>query len=472
MVRGCAGDRAMTDDARKSIEDSNQQTPRPDSPMSRRDFVWSTSKVGAIAAAAVGMAGAVQGVARAAKQPTTSGAPALAGAQKGAYRVGVIGCGGRGTGAAVDFLRAAPEAKIVSMGDVFPDRLAGSRGALKGEEASISSRVVAGDEACFTGFDAYKKVLAQDVDVVILATPPHFRPIHLAAAIEAGKHCFIEKPVAVDPTGVRIVMKASALAKEKNLGIVAGTQRRHQASYLAAIAKIKDGAIGRVVSAQCYWNQGGLWMNQRRPEWSDMEWQLRNWLYFAWLSGDHIVEQHVHNIDVMNWAIGSTPLKVRGMGGRQVRTSPEYGHIYDHFAIEYEYADGVVATSQCRQIEGCDSRVEEVIVGTKGRLFMSPGRARIEGETPWKFAGEDPNPYEQEHRDLVASIASGTPLNEGQRIAESTLTAVMGRMAAYTGKAVAWEKAMQSTLDLSPAKYEFGSLPVAEVAVPGKTPLV
>ena len=462
----------MTDDVRKPQPLSNEGASRPESPMTRRDFVWSTSTVGAMAALAVGIGGVGQRVARGEKQPATSGAPAMAGAQKGAYKVGVIGCGGRGTGAAVDFLRAAPEAKIVSMGDVFPDRLAGSRGALKGEEASISSRVVAGDDACFTGFDAYKKVLAQDVDVVILATPPHFRPIHLAAAIAAGKHCFIEKPVAVDPAGVRIVMKAAEEAKAKNLGIVAGTQRRHQASYLAAIAKIKEGAIGRVVSAQCYWNQGGLWMNKRQPEWSDMEWQLRNWLYFAWLSGDHIVEQHVHNLDVMNWALGATPLKVRGMGGRQVRTSPDYGHIFDHFAIEYEYPDGVVATSQCRQIEGCDSRVEEVIVGTKGRLFMSPGRARIEGETPWKFTGEDPNPYEQEHRDLVASIASGTPLNEGQRIAESTLTAVMARMAAYTGKTVTWEKAMQSTLDLSPAKYELGSMPIPEVAVPGKTPLV
>ncbi len=392
--------------------------------------------------------------------------------QPGDYRLGVIGCGGRGAGAVVDFLNAAPQARLVAMADAFPDRLASARRALAGEDASIAGRIDAKDATCFVGFDAYKQLLSLELDVVILATPPHFRPIHFAAAVAAGKHCFIEKPVAVDPTGVRMVLAAAQAADQRNLRVVTGTQRRHQASYLEAMRKIQEGAIGSVVSGSCYWNQGGLWMNERRPEWSDMEWQLRNWLYFTWLSGDHIVEQHVHNLDVMNWAIGSTPIRASGSGGRQVRISPAYGHVFDHFAIEYEYAGGVTITSMCRQIEGCDSRVEEVIVGTEGRMVLSPGRARIEGKHPWKFAGEDHNPYEQEHRDLVAAIANNQPLNEARRVAESTLTAIMGRMSAYTGKAVTWEKAMASELNLAPVGYELGALEAGEVAVPGRTPLI
>lgn len=419
-------------------------------PINRRTFLHTSAAALAVAAASSTLLAAQNGSSK-------------------KLKLGVIGCGGRGTGAAIDFLTASPEAELVSIGDVFPDRLAGARSELQTQSQDISSRVKLDDSRCFTGFDAYKKVIAQDVDVVVLATPPHFRPIHLAAAVAAGKHCFIEKPVAVDPTGVRSVIESAAEAERKGLSIVCGTQRRHQSSYLAAIEQIKNGAIGKVIGGSCYWNQGGLWMHERKPDWSDMEWQLRNWLYFAWLSGDHIVEQHVHNLDVMNWAIGSTPIRASGSGGRQVRTSPAYGHIFDHFAIEYEYADGVKITSMCRQIEGCDSRVEEIIVGTEGRMIMSPGRARIEGGKPWKFTGEDHNPYELEHRDLVASITSGKPLNEGKRIAESTLTAIMGRLAAYTGKAVTWEKAIASTLNLAPAKYEFGPLPTPEVAVPGRT---
>jgi predicted dehydrogenase len=426
-------------------------------PLSRRDLLHAAAIAPALSALAAARA----------ERPI----PKPADRQPGAYRLGVIGCGGRGTGAAVDFLTAAPEARLVAMADAFPDRLASSRSALAGEADTIKSRVDVTDATCFTGFDAYKKLLALDLDVVVLATPPHFRPIHFAAAVAAGKHCFIEKPVAVDPAGVRMVIDAGKLADEKNLRVVCGTQRRHQPSYLAAMAKIREGTIGRVVSGSCYWNQGGLWMNERKPEWSDMEWQLRNWLYFTWLSGDHIVEQHVHNLDVMNWAIGSNPIRASGSGGRQVRTSPAYGHVFDHFAIEYEYEGGVTITSMCRQIEGCDSRVEEVIVGTEGRMILAPGRARIEGKNPWKYAGDDVNPYEQEHRDLVAAIANNQPMNESRRIAESTLTAIMGRLAAYTGKAVTWDKAMASTLDLSPKTYEFGPLPIGDVAMPGRTAL-
>jgi predicted dehydrogenase len=326
-------------------------------------------------------------------------------------------------------------------------------------------------ERCFTGFDCYQELLAiPEINLVLMATAPHFRPIHLKATIEAGKHVFMEKPVAVDPVGVRSIIASSELAAQKELSIVTGTQRRHQLRYLELMKRIHDGAIGELVGGQCYWNQGELWVKKKEPSWSDMEWQCRNWLYFTWLSGDHIVEQHVHNIDVMNWAFKALPAKVMGMGGRQARTAPEFGNIYDHFAVEFEYPNGVRILSMCRQIEGSAERVEEKIVGSKGVAF---GYGEIKGESSWKFEGDEPNPYVQEQSDLIAAIRKGEPVNEGRRIAESTMCAIMGRMSAYTGRAISWEWAMNaSQLDLSPAKYEFGPLPVEPVAIPGITPLV
>ena len=273
----------------------------------------------------------------------------------------------------------------------------------------------------FTGFDNYKKVCAlPDVNLIITAAPPGFRPIHLKAAIEAGKHVFMEKPVAVDPVGVRSVIASSELAKQKNLAIVAGTQRRHQKHYLEMMQRVQDGQIGEIVAAQCYWNMGDLWVKERTAGMSEMEWQCRNWLYFSWLSGDHIVEQHVHNIDVVNWAMGVMPKNVMGMGGRQVRTAPQFGNIFDHFAVEYEFPNGVRASSYCRQTKGAAERVEERIVGTKGVAWATGSAGRITGEKPWEFQGEEINPYVQEHIDLIASIRAGTPLNEGRQIAEST----------------------------------------------------
>ncbi|GAH76133.1 unnamed protein product, partial [marine sediment metagenome] len=255
------------------------------------------------------------------------------------------------------------------------------------------------DGTCFVGFDAYKKVIATDVDLVILAAPPHFRPEHLKAAIEAGKHVFMEKPVAVDPVGVRSVIATSELAAEKNLAIVAGTQRRHQAHYLEIMRRVHNGDIGEIVAAQCYWIGDYEYYKAvlRQPGWSDMEWQCRNWNYFTWLSGDHIVEQHVHNIDVINWAIGSHPVQAMGMGGREVRTGPEYGHIFDHFAVEYEYPGGVRVTSMCRQMSGCSHRVSERLVGTMGSTYTDGSNGYIEGQKPFKYEGSSPNPYVQEH---------------------------------------------------------------------------
>jgi predicted dehydrogenase len=399
--------------------------------------------------------------------------PAYARRQAG-LRIGVIGCGGRGTGAAFNALDASPDARIVALGDVFPDKLGACRAQLAGATDRFGDRGVVPEDRCFLGFDAYMKVLASDPEVVILATPPHFRPIHLTASVGAGKHVFMEKPVAVDPAGVRAVLAAGEAARSKGLAIVAGTQRRHERCYLEAMKRVHDGALGKIITARCYWNQGGLWMNERQPQWSDMEWQLRNWLYFTWLSGDHIVEQHVHNLDVVNWALGATPTRCVGMGGRQVRTSPAYGHVFDHFAVEFEYPGGVTVTSMCRQIDGCAGRVEEVIVGTDGVCITASGQARIEGKNPWRYQEDrPPDPYTQEHADLHAAIrGKGPPINEASNVATSTLTAIMGRMSAYTGKAVTWEQAMQSKLDLSPSGYAFGPLPVPEVAIPGRTPLI
>ncbi len=385
-----------------------------------------------------------------------------------ALRIGVIGCGGRGTGAAINCLEAAEGVEIVALGDLVPDRLESSYRKLM-EKFPDRVRVPAGNR--FTGFDNHLKVCAlPEVNLIVTAAPPGFRPIHLKAAVEAGKHVFMEKPVAVDPAGVRSVIASSEAAAAKGLAVVAGTQRRHQKSYLELMRRIQDGQIGEIVGAQCYWNQGDLWVKLPEPGMSEMEWQCRNWLYFTWTSGDHIVEQHVHNIDVVNWAIGALPKNIVGMGGREVRKAPEYGNIYDHFAVEFEYPNGVRAASYCRQTEGCADRVEERIIGTKGTAF---GYGEIKGEKPWTFEGPEPDPYVQEHADLVASIRAGTPLNEGRRIAESTMCAIIGRMSAYTGRAISWDWAMNaSKLDLSPARYEFGSNPVDPVAVPGKTPLI
>ncbi len=371
------------------------------------------------------------------------------------FKVGVIGCGGRGTGAAIDCLRADPAVEIVAVGDLVPDRVDSCLTRLNKE---FSARVKVPASNRFTGFDNYKGVLSvPGVNLIVTAAPPGFRPIHVKAAIEAGKHVFMEKPVAVDPVGVRSIIATADLAAQKKL----------------AMKRIQDGQIGDVVAAQVYWNQGDLWVKQREASMTEIEWQCRNWLYFTWTSGDHIVEQHVHNIDVANWAMGVMPKNVMGMGGRQVRVGPEYGNIFDHFAVEFEYPNGVRVSSMCRQTKGCNDRVEERIVGTKGVAWSTSSATRITGAAPWTFEGEETNPYVQEHIDMIASIRKGAPLNEGRQIAESTLCAIMGRMSAYTGRALSWEWAMNaSKLDLSPKKYELGPNPVDPVAIPGTTPLI
>ena len=434
----------------------------------RRDFLLAASA----AAAASSLVGCAAGERRdGAGGPGAAPAVRGEGFKRDKIRVGVIGCGGRGTGAAMDCAAADEQIEIVALGDLFDDRVNEARTAL----AKLGDRGIVSDEHCFSGFDNYKGVLACPIDLVILATPPGFRPLHLAAAVAAGKHVFMEKPVAVDPVGVRRVIEAADAAAGKHLCIVAGTQRRHQPHYIEAMKRIHDGRIGRVVAAQCYWNQEGLWVKKQEPSWSDMEWQCRNWLYFTWLSGDHIVEQHVHNLDVVNWAIGATPKTCFSLGGRQWRTGAEYGNIFDHFSTEYEFDGGVRTISMCRQIDRTSVRVAERIVGTRGVCRLDGSSAEITGEKPWKFDdhGKAVNPYVQEHVDLIAAIRSGKTINEGRRIAESTLTAIMGRMSAYTGRELSWDWAMNaSKLDLTPGKYELGPLPVMPAAMPGVTGLV
>jgi len=342
-------------------------------------------------------------------------------------RVGVVGCGGRGSGAARNCVKSSPGVRIVALADAFEDRLTSLK-----NEYKVSNR------RCFVGLDAYKKLMAlDDVNLVILATPPGFRPIQLAEAIKQGKNVFMEKPVAVCPAGVKMVIEASNKAAEKGLAIVAGTQRRHEPKYVETMKRIHDGAIGEIVSAQCYWNMGALWVdraktnwdNYKSGKWADVEWQIRNWLFIKWLSGDHICEQHVHNIDVINWAFDALPEQVHGLGGRQDRTGPQYGNIFDHFGVEFFYPDDVRTISTCRQIPDTTNRVSERVVGTKG---VSDCAGLIEGENSWRYKGPNPDPYVEEHTDLIKSIRSGSPLNEGQRIAESTLCAIMGRESAYS----------------------------------------
>lgn len=383
-------------------------------------------------------------------------------------KIGVIGCGGRGTGAAFNAVAADESVVVWAMADVFQDHMDSSKKTLR---EGIKEKFQVTDERTFIGFNAYRQLLdIKELDYVILATPPGFRPAHFEEAVAKGKHVFMEKPVATDAPGVRKVIAAARAAEQKKLSVVAGTQRRHDRAYMEVMDRIHGGQIGDVVACYAYWNQGSLWMNPRQPNWSDLEWQMRNWLYFTWLSGDHICEQHIHNLDVCNWAKNAHPVKCTSLAGREVRTDPAYGQIFDHFATEYEYADGTKMLSMCRQIDGCVSRVAEEIVGTNGRSNASN---TITGTNAFKWSGKWDDPYMLEHKDLIASIRAGSGLNEGVRVAESTLTAIMGRMSAYTGKEVTWDQAMNSQESLVPAQCAFGmKIGVADVAVPGKTALV
>ena len=417
--------------------------------VTRRDFVKVTAAA-SVAALALGA-----GTARA------------AGSDK--LRVGLVGMGRRGLGCAKDCVTSSPNVEIVAVGDLFKDNL---EAGCKRLAEVLKDKYKATPETSFAGFDAYQKVIDCDVDLVLLCAPPGFRPLHLKAALEKGRHVFMEKPVAVDPAGVRSILASAEVAAQKKLGVVAGTQRRHQPTYVETMKRIHAGDIGEVAAGQVYWiGDFGYYPAVLRKEgWSDMEAQVRNWNYYTWLSGDHIVEQHVHNIDIMCWVMKGPPKKAIGMGGRQQRVEPEYGHIYDHFAVEFEFENGVRWASYCRQNANCAGRVSEYVEGTKGKSNCS---GTIWGGKDWKYEGPQPNPYVQEHADLIASIRDGKPLNECKAVAESTLAAIAGRMSAYTGRevSIAWVLGT-SKLDLTPPKYEFGPLAVPPVAIPGKTELI
>jgi predicted dehydrogenase len=386
-------------------------------------------------------------------------------------KVGLIGCGGRGTGAASQALNADKNVKLVAMGDAFGDRIEQSIAALK-REKEIVDKVDVKEDRRFTGFDAYKQVIDSGVDVVLLATPPGFRPIHLKYAVEKGKHVFAEKPCAVDGPGVRSVLASAEEAKKKGLSLVAGLQMRYSNPEREVVKRLHDGALGQVSVLQANDFRGQIWVKPRQPGWTDMTYHMRNWYYFAWLSGDFNVEQHVHMLDLATWAKNDYPVRAVGTGGRQVRTAPEYGHIYDHFAVVYEYADGAKLFAQCRQQSGCKNDINVYAYGSKGQADVHL-RHTITGENAWKFAGKGNQAVQTEHDELFASIRNGKPINNGEYLAKSSLVAILGRMVCYTGQQITWEQAMNSKEDLSPPKYDWDvKLPDPDVAKPGVTKFV
>jgi len=386
-------------------------------------------------------------------------------------KAGVIGCGGRGTGAAINFLSAGPNLKVTALGDVFEDRLSSCR-----ERLSEQKQNEVADENCFVGFDAYQKVIDSGVDIIILATPPFFRPEQFAAAIDARKHVFMEKPVAVDPVGARSIMATAKKAESMSLNVVTGTQRRHQRNYVNTYARVASGAIGELVSANVYWNGGKLWHRDPNAEWTEMEYMIRDWVNWCWLSGDHIVEQHVHNIDVVNWYTGMHPVKAVGFGSRQRRVT---GDQFDNFSVDFVMENGIHVHSMCRQINGCANNVSERIQGTMGSTNCSNEIYDLNGETTWTYEPQGVNdqgnavlkvgPYDQEHIDLVSAIRTGGYINEAENTAISTMVAIMGRISAYTGKETTWDEMMNSDLKLGPKVFEFGPVDIPkDVPIPGQ----
>lgn len=445
----------------------------------RREFV----KLGA-AVAAPALLGACAGARR---DGPTSEPPTVAGqARAGTLRVGLIGCGGRGTGAAVQALRADRDVVLTAMGDVFADRLesslAGIAGEMEEDGPEAVARVQVPRERRFVGFDSYQRVIDSDVDVVLLTSYPHFRPEHLRAAVAAGKHVFAEKPLAVDGPGIRSVLESERVARAQGTAVLVGFCWRYHTGIRATFDRLHAGEIGDVVSVQTTYHTDTLSKRPRKSGWSDMEFQLRNWWHFTWISGDHIVEQAVHSVDRLAWAMGDAkPARVTCLGGRAARNGPEHGDVFDHFAAVYEYADGRRAFHTCRQIDGCPSDNTDYVHGTRGSAVINGWTPTLSlrdggGREVWRYdggaGGTDAGMYQNEHNALFASIRSGRVINDLERGANSTLMAIMARMAAYTGQTVTWEQAMNSGDRLGPERYELGGAPRVEVAIPGKTRLV
>ncbi|MBD0374113.1 MAG: Gfo/Idh/MocA family oxidoreductase [Flavisolibacter sp.] len=416
--------------------------------------------------------------------PNIAGANFFSGADD-VIKIALIGCGGRGTGAVTQALSTKQNLKLVAMADAFRDRLDNCYTTITSQDASNSSdtktnlkaKIDVPEDHKFVGFDAYKKAIPL-ADVVILATPPGFRPIHFEEAVKQNKHIFMEKPVATDPAGIKKVLESAAIAKQKKLNVVVGLQRHYQNSY-RELYKRKN-LIGDITSAQAWWNSSGVWVKKREPNQTEMEYQMRNWYYFNWLCGDHITEQHIHNIDVINWFKGGYPVSAQGMGGREVRKGKDYGEIFDHHYVEFQYADGSLLNSQCRHIPKTMSKVDELLVGTKGRIQC--GAANIvdhKGKVLYQYdkKGEN-NPYQTEHDQLFAAIAKGEyKFADAENGAYSTMTSILGRMATYSGQVVHWDKAINSGINLQPKEYAWNAPPpilpneegLYAVAVPGVT---
>jgi predicted dehydrogenase len=380
-------------------------------------------------------------------------------------KAGLIGCGRRGTGVAEDFLNAAPNVSITALGDVFYDRLSESRAILK---EKFNQDIP--DEKCFVGFDSYEKVIASGVDIVLLATPPVFRPVHFKAAVDAGKHAFLEKPVAVDPVGARSVIATSKQALSKGLVVITGTQRHHHRLYIEGYKQVQSGLIGEIVSANIYWNTGKHWLRTKEKQWTDIEWMIRDWGNWNWLSGDHIVEQHIHNIDVINWFLGKKPVRASGFGAHHRRST---GDQYDIFSIDFVYEDDIHVNSMCRQIDGCTGNISEVIRGTKG-TWSSDGEIKDrKGNLVWKFDYEkekaefkQTSGFVLEHVNLVNHIRDNNPISYAEATAISTLTAIMGRISAYTGEDVTWDQVMASDMNLLPADLAFKDVDMSQYKIP------
>ena len=412
------------------------------------------------------------------------GASAFVNPKAKKLKIAVVGCGGRGTGAAVQALIADPDVELVAMADAFKDRLDDSYNSIMKSEYLTDEQkknVRVKDKDKYVGFDGYKEAI-KEADVVILAAPPGFRPYHLEECINQGKHVFCEKPLGVDAPGVRKCLDLVKASEQKKLNIVVGLQRHYQTNYREIMKRVQDGAIGDVIAGQVYWNGGGVWVRERKPEYTEMEYQMRNWYYFNWLCGDHIVEQHIHNIDVFNWAKGAYPVSAQGMGGREVRTGKDTGEIYDHHYVEFTYADGSVLNSQCRHIKGCMNKVAETLIGTKGRVELDGGGkgsiTDLKGSDLYRHRGkDDPNPYQVEHDELFASIRKGEVINDLHFGAMSTMTSILGRYATYSGLEVKMEDALASTIQLMPASNKWSDtppvLPKADgfypIAVPGQS---
>jgi len=402
-------------------------------------------------------------------------------------KVALIGCGGRGTGAAMQALLTKQNVKLVAMADAFRNRIdecysnlmADDLMEVAGIKGSVKSRVAVPEANKFVGFDGYLKAIPL-ADVVILTTPPGFRPQHFEEVVKQGKHAFVEKPMATDPAGIKRVLEAATLARQKKLNIVVGLQRHYQNSYRELYKRLKQGMIGDIVSAQAWWNNEGVWVNQRQPGMTEMEYQMRNWYYFNWLCGDHIVEQHIHNLDVVNWFKGGYPVKAQGMGGREVRKGKDFGEIFDHHYVEFQYADGSIMNSQCRHIKGTLSKVDELIMGTSGTIQCGAGRITDrKGTTLYQFdkTGEN-DPYQAEHDELFEAIAkSEYKFDDAENGARSTMTAILGRMATYSGQVVEFDKALNSGISIQPARYAWdadmplkpGANGLYSAAIPGVT---